>query len=307
MDQNKRNDSAMPRRPWLSLAALALILALGGCATTPPPPRMAPAAEPIVLDYRNGWYHRSDGSESYEQLGRRYQREGGLVAKLNQAAPGDIPTAETMVYIPPSNNIQLVREALERVQGHPELIPRTPWIHKPADAPLKTVQRQPDPPRKSLLARLRQRSQPTPREVVATAPAPRPRPQAPSSNSAPSGFEWPVRGEIMARFKEGWNKACHGIEIAAAEGQPVQAARPGRVLVARDFPGYGKMVLIDHGDGYASVYGYNSDLLVREDQAVRAGDQIASVGRPSSGSRSRLFFQIRRDAQPVDPLLYLTE
>ena len=122
---------------------------------------------------------------------------------------------------------------------------------------------------------------------------------------AAESFLWPVTGKVVTKFKGGWKSACHGIEIQAEESTPVRAARSGKVLLAQKFPGYGQMVLIDHGDGYASVYAYNAQILVRPEQTVAQGEAIASVGRPSKGGRGTLFFQIRRDAQPVDPLTYL--
>ena len=103
----------------------------------------------------------------------------------------------------------------------------------------------------------------------------------------------------------GWRNACHGIEIAADEGSAVNAARSGKVLMAEEFLSYGKLIVIDHGDGYASAYGYNKELLVRPGQHVRKGTRIARVGRQKSWSDSMLFFQIRRNASPVDPMIYL--
>ena len=79
----------------------------------------------------------------------------------------------------------------------------------------------------------------------------------------------------------------------------------GKVLIAGVLPGYGKLVLIDHGDGFVTAYGYNEQVYVKEGDRVRVGQRIASVGRPSQGSRSRLFFQVRRNQIPVDPLKYL--
>ena len=292
---------------WLlAPLGLALLAGVGGCAVTPRPAATPP--EPIILDYRNGWWHRADGSQTLEAIGRLYGRNGDLVARLNDGPPDHAPPRGRMIYVPPSNDMALVREALTRVQGRPDLVPDTPWNHKPPDPPRKRAHIEAGPSLKSYP------DKPSPAAVASARPAtaaadrrapPRRRPIA--TAPARDGFLWPVRGEIVARFKEGWNNACHGIEIAAAAGAPVVASRPGRVLLAQRFPGYGNMVLIDHGDGYASVYGYNSELLVREDQTVGAGDRIASVGRPSSGTQSRLFFQIRRNAQPVDPLRYLVQ
>lgn len=118
-------------------------------------------------------------------------------------------------------------------------------------------------------------------------------------------FEWPLQGSVIARFKEGWRKACHGIEIQASEGTPIKASRAGKVLLAEEFLSYGKLIVIDHGDGFATAYGYNRELKVRNGDRVQAGQVIGTVGRPKSGASSRLFFQVRRNAKPVDPLDFL--
>ena len=83
------------------------------------------------------------------------------------------------------------------------------------------------------------------------------------------------------------------------------ASRDGKVIYAGELRGYGKVVIVDHGDGFTSVYGYNSRLLVKSDQMVNAGDRIAEVGKPSRNARAQLFFQIRRRARPIDPLSFL--
>ena len=77
------------------------------------------------------------------------------------------------------------------------------------------------------------------------------------------------------------------------------------MLVAQEFVSYGKLIVIDHQDGFASAYGYNRDVMVKNGQVVKQGQQIATVGKLTQGQPAMLFFQIRRDAQPVDPLPYL--
>jgi murein DD-endopeptidase MepM/ murein hydrolase activator NlpD len=146
------------------------------------------------------------------------------------------------------------------------------------------------------------RSSKTSTRRATPAPAPKPQPAA-----ASTGFAWPVKGQIVTPYKGGWHNACHGIEIAAAEGTPVHAARDGMVLMAQAYPGYGNLVLIDHGDGFATAYGYNRQMLVHEGERVERGQTIASVGRPTQGSSSKLLFQVRRNALPVDPMQFLKD
>jgi septal ring factor EnvC (AmiA/AmiB activator) len=137
------------------------------------------------------------------------------------------------------------------------------------------------------------------------APAPAQRVQPAVSKPSPGGYIWPVKGQVVATFQSGWHQACHGLEIAAPEGTPVCAARAGTVLLAQAFPGYGNLILVDHGDGYATAYGYNRQMVVRAGQRVERGQVIGSVGRASQGAESRLHFQVRRNALPIDPMQFL--
>ena len=121
----------------------------------------------------------------------------------------------------------------------------------------------------------------------------------------PGKFNWPIEGVIVKKFSADRSNPFRGIAIAAAQNAPVYASREGKVIFASELKGYGKSVIIDHGDGFISVYGYNHDLLVKKNQSVRAGDEIASVGQPSKWASHQLFFQIRKDARPMDPMDFL--
>ena len=145
--------------------------------------------------------------------------------------------------------------------------------------------------------------------VAGAAPVNAPAPAGESTATAGHGdghCAWPIQGTLITKFNSGWRQACHGIEIAAMVGTPVQASRAGRVLMAQDFLSYGKLIVIDHGDGFATAYGYNSELRVRAGDRVAAGQIISTVGTaPHYGPQGKLFFQVRRNGQPVDPLNYL--
>jgi murein DD-endopeptidase MepM/ murein hydrolase activator NlpD len=155
-----------------------------------------------------------------------------------------------------------------------------------------------------------------PAVVIAGPPAPSPatvaRPSArsagetPAVQAAPAGpprFTWPMRGEILANYGlQPDGRRLDGIEIAAREGAQILAAAEGDVVYAgADLPAYGTLVLIRHGDGYVTAYGYARRALVREGQHVRGGEAIGEVGR--IGERSaRVLFQARRGAEATDPL-----
>lgn len=134
------------------------------------------------------------------------------------------------------------------------------------------------------------------REIVRAQPAPNAQ-EAPTVQAEPARFEWPVRGEVLARFGQQPNGArLDGIEIAARAGARIGAAADGDVVYAgSDLPAYGTLVLVRHADGYVTAYGYARAALVREGQHVRAGEAVAEAGE-------RVLFQARRGREAVDPL-----
>lgn len=114
---------------------------------------------------------------------------------------------------------------------------------------------------------------------------------------------WPVDGRISARYGETraggvkWN----GVVIATERGAPVKAVYHGRVAYADWLPGLGLLLIIDHGNGYWSLYGYNERLYKAAGTTVRAGDTIAGAGDSGGRSQNELYFEIRRAGKPVDP------
>jgi murein DD-endopeptidase MepM/ murein hydrolase activator NlpD len=85
-------------------------------------------------------------------------------------------------------------------------------------------------------------------------------------------------------------------------GQEIRAAAAGRVVWAGVGRKYGRMVVIDHGGGLASLYAHASRLLVEVDEEIQAGEPIAEVGRSGNASGTHLHFEVRRDGHPIDPL-----
>jgi murein DD-endopeptidase MepM/ murein hydrolase activator NlpD len=97
-----------------------------------------------------------------------------------------------------------------------------------------------------------------------------------------------------------------GVDISAARGTPVYAAASGRVIHAdASLSGYGKMVIIKHGDRYSTVYAHNDELFVRVGQFVEQGQRIALVGKTGRASSPHLHFEVRYDGRPRDPLGHL--
>ncbi len=116
-------------------------------------------------------------------------------------------------------------------------------------------------------------------------------------------LNWPVAGHLTAQF--GAQRASgvnwEGVVIATEHGSPVSAVAAGRVVYADWLPGLGLLVIIDHGDGYMSLYGHNDRLLKAVGQSVAAGETIAAAGDSGGRASPELYFEIRRGGKPVDP------
>ncbi|RZA31328.1 MAG: LysM peptidoglycan-binding domain-containing protein [Lysobacteraceae bacterium] len=145
------------------------------------------------------------------------------------------------------------------------------------------------------------------RPAVSTAPAATP-PVAPTIARSPvsSGFSWrwPADGAVIGRYSAG-DASKQGVDIAGSSGQAVRAGADGVVVYSGGgLVGYGELVIIKHSESWLSAYGHNRKRLVNEGQNVKAGQQIAEMGR-SGASRDMLHFEIRYNGKPVDPLQYL--
>ncbi|AIR64574.1 murein hydrolase activator EnvC [Cedecea neteri] len=118
---------------------------------------------------------------------------------------------------------------------------------------------------------------------------------------------WPVRGSLLHRYGEQLQGELRwkGIVIAASEGTEVKAIADGRVILADWLQGYGLVVVIEHGKGDMSLYGYNQSALVSVGTQVRAGQPIALVGSSGGQGRPSLYFEIRRQGQAVNPQPWL--
>jgi lipoprotein NlpD len=118
-------------------------------------------------------------------------------------------------------------------------------------------------------------------------------------------FEWPVRGQITSKF--GWRRSRmhEGVDISARSGTPVRAAEAGRVIYASRLGGYGKVVVVRHDKRYETVYAHNRRFRVKKGARVRKGQVLAEVGQTGNARGPHLHFEVRRNDDPRDPLLFL--
>ena len=114
---------------------------------------------------------------------------------------------------------------------------------------------------------------------------------------------WPVAGKVETAFGDTLvgGKPSNGVEIAADRGANVRAVHEGRVLYADWLSGRGLLIILDHGNGYWSLYGHNEQLFKQAGATVQAGEVIATAGDSGGRVRPGLYFQILRNSKPIDP------
>lgn len=145
--------------------------------------------------------------------------------------------------------------------------------------------------------------------ATAQRPAVRPTqsaPQAPATPpvSSPFRWQWPTAGQIVGRYVAN-DPTKQGVDIAGTAGQAVNAAADGVVVYSgAGLVGYGELIIVKHDEQWLTAYGHNRTRKVNEGERVRAGQQIAELGR-TGAARDMLHFEIRYNGKPVDPMSYL--
>jgi len=120
-------------------------------------------------------------------------------------------------------------------------------------------------------------------------------------------FIWPIRGKVIATFGQTFNNMLNkGINIQPYNNLDIVAARSGRVVFYKDNFGYfGKTLIIDHSDGFSTVYARNSQVFIKVGENVEKGTVIARVGSAGRGKNTYLHFEIRKGYTPQNPFFYL--
>ena len=175
-----------------------------------------------------------------------------------------------------------------------------------------------------LIARLQSEEE---RQRRASRPAPKREPsrgEAPGKEEVPDirddgRFErlrgklpWPASGALASTFGRQEHPRFHtvtfnrGIEISAPHGREIVAVADGTVIYADWFKGYGRLLILDHGGGYFTLYAHASDLMAKAGDSVAGGQAIARVGDSGSLEGPQLYFELRHKGKPQDPLAWLT-
>lgn len=306
----------------LTLYALAL---LAGCASSPPAPvtevRAPASVEPAITptqavtaqsEPRPGIIYTVkkgdtligialDHGHSYRDLAAWNSLDNPNKIQVGQQLRMEPP--ESAVAVPQAIAAQAPVEArpLDAASVNGEMLKREPKGGKQpysAEA-LAKLQKSESQPATLPAPSMPPEQKPKPAEKPADMPV-----AAPPASVDDDSMEWawPLEGKLIGRFAEGVNK---GIDIAAKTGGPVLAAAAGKVVYAgSNLRGYGKLVIVKHNATFLSAYAHNSQILVKEGQAVGKGQKIAEAGA-SDSDQPKLHFEIRRQGKPVDPLKHL--
>ena len=128
--------------------------------------------------------------------------------------------------------------------------------------------------------------------------------------NAYSNIIWPIRGKITSYYGKRHGRGFHtGIDIAASKGTPIKAVADGLVIASGKgldgFSKYGRIVILDHGNGVRTIYAHNKKNNVRSGSCIRTGDVIGEVGTSGNATGPHLHFEIRKYGDPLNPMLYL--
>ena len=292
-----------------SVALIAAVLILGGCAAPRPAPvtdrlppaktAAKPAAPPVRVapsrdPQRPEFYTVRQGDTLYSialEFGLDYRE----LAAWNNIDPARINVGQQLRLAPVQGAVASpLRSAPGAVEAQP--LGSTP---RGAAAGVRTEPRGVRVPYTDKTYAQMAGAKP---EAAAPA-APKPESPAPAKPAAAAGaddidWSWPVSGKVINAFNEASNK---GIGISGKLGQPIVAAAPGRVIFSgTGIRGLGKLVVIKHNEQFLSVYAHNRELLVKEGQSVTRGQRIAEMGNTDT-DQVKLHFEIRRFGKPVDP------
>ena len=157
----------------------------------------------------------------------------------------------------------------------------------------------------------KQRAAAEKKQGVQSKPAP-----AKSLNIAQKSLLWPLNGQVISKFGKEYNNQLktwifrEGIKISSLAGTPVKAVADGKVIFAGPFRSYGQVVIVDHGQGFFTIYGFLKDIKATMGQTIKANHIIGTCGYDTQGhamgqGKSALYFEIRSGTQALDPLVYL--
>lgn len=302
-------------------AALISGVLLTACASNTPAPvevrtAVKPSVEASVTPVeRTGYYVVKRGDTLYS-IARQFSRDYRAIAEWNGLTdPAVISAGQELRIVPPgpianvatteaSGSESLPVPAPVAIGSSPVLSSPIPSVSSPSGKALTEPKGGRVAYSEQAWKDLTQPHAELPERPSASAPAAKaPEQSAAAASVASDGtWIWPAAGKVIASFNDSSNK---GIDLGGNIGDDVLAAGSGEIkYVGSSLRGYGNLVIIKHSNDYSSVYAHNQEILVKENQQVKKGQKIATLGK-SDADKPKLHFEIRRQGKPVDPLKYL--
>jgi len=216
-----------------------------------------------------GVYHKVSKGETLWRIAKAYNIDIQDLAEVNNITDPTVVTAGDVIFIPDAREVIAIEPA--------------PFAEK-APEPVIT---------------------PAPPSITPEQPVKTPIKEKPIEIDR-AHFVWPVQGAVSSKFGiQPDGMRFNGITIDAKEGTPVVAAAQGQVIRSSTLKYYGETIIIKHGNDYTSVYAYLKDRRVQEGDTVEKGDTIALLGNSKNKNKSCLYFEIRSNNKPKNPLFYL--
>lgn len=226
-----------------------------------------------------GVYHTVHEGQTLYRIGRVYGIDEHYLARINRIDDPALLRVGTRLYIP----------GADRVREVPVMAASAPAVPPVPSAP-KSVAAVKRPPPVSATPARQQREPPAGRPAAAVK----------------GKFAWPLRGTILKGFGGDARSPIKGLEIAAVRGTPIHSAAAGRVIYSGDgIRSYGNLIILKHDNDFFTVYGFNEKNMVDAGAFVSRGERIALCGAPPAGGKPRLYFEIRRGKEAVNPIFYL--
>jgi murein DD-endopeptidase MepM/ murein hydrolase activator NlpD len=239
-----------------------------------------------------GVYHTVRPGQTLYSIGRVYQVDVDVLARVNHLRDRSsisagqrlfIPGATRVKYVPPTVKTRIASQSQGTIHrtGPSVAVDRaSPGTSKPAGGMARSSNRAAG----GTTAKTRSAGAPASKEK----------------------FSWPVKGSVLKKFGNTNGTAGKGMEIAVPSGSAVRAAAAGKVIYSGDgIKGYGNLIILKHDESFFTVYGFNRQNLVGTGGFVSKGERIALSGAPPGGGPPRLHFEIRQGKDAVNPLHYL--
>ncbi|PLX87365.1 MAG: peptidase M23 [Desulfuromonas sp.] len=225
---------------------------------------------------QQGVYHQVKEGQTLYRISRAYGVDEIYLARVNGIADPKDLLSGTRLYIPGATSVKRVAAV------------------KPRRIPKSAV----NPPTAPKAVRPAVKNKP-PAKISAPS-------KGPVSAAKKGTLAWPLRGKLLSAFKASEKSGGKGIEIAAPHNSAVKAAAAGQVIYSGDgVKGYGHLIILQHENDLYTVYGFNTRNLVQQGEFVSGGEKIALSGNAPGGGVPRLHFEVRRQKQAVNPILYL--